>query len=87
MASVSTYVTRMRAAQRTIGRKVGCDVGTLEKQFRILNVAILYVIAIVVKTLTDQGVITDAQLNATLDAAAAADYDEEPPLPGGRESA
>ena len=88
MASVKAYVNNMLDVQQKIARKFDSDISQLSKQFRVLNLAILAVIAVVVKTLTDNGVITDAQLQATLAAARDDTYWREPdeaplPPPGG----
>ena len=88
MASVKAYVNNMLDVEQKVARKFDSDISQLSKEFRVLNLAILAVIAVVVKTLTDQGVITDAQLQATLAAARDDSYPPEPsepppPPPGG----
>lgn len=87
MATVKSYITNMLAVQQKIAIKLDADVSQLSKEFRVLNLSILAVIAVVVKTLTDNGVITDAQLQATLTAARDDTYwrepDEAPPPPPG----
>jgi hypothetical protein len=87
MASVKTYLTNMLAVEQKIAIKLDSDISQLGKEFRVLNLAILAVIAVIVKTLTDAGVITDAQLQATLAAARDDTYwrepDEAPPPPPG----
>ena len=87
MATVKTYINNMLAVEQKIAVKLDADISQLSKEFRVLNLAILAVIAVVVKTLTDNAVITDAQLQATLAAARDDTYwrepDEAPPPPGG----
>ena len=88
MATVKTYVANMLDVEQRIARKLDSDISQLPKDLRVLNLAILLVVAVVVKTLTDQGVITDAQLQATLAAARDDSYPPEPaepppPPPGG----
>jgi hypothetical protein len=87
MASVKTYLNTMLAVEQKIAIKLDSDISQLSKEFRVLNLAILAVIAVIVKTLTDAGVITDAQLQATLAAARDDTYwrepDEAPPPPPG----
>jgi hypothetical protein len=87
MASVKTYLNTMLAVEQKIAVKLDSDISQLGKEFRVLNLAILAVIAVIVKTLTDAGVITDAQLQATLVAARDDTYwrepDEAPPPPPG----
>jgi hypothetical protein len=87
VASVKTYLNTMLAVEQKIAVKLDSDISQLGKEFRVLNLAILAVIAVIVKTLTDAGVITDAQLQATLAAARDDTYwrepDEAPPPPPG----
>jgi hypothetical protein len=81
MTTVKQYVTQMRGIQQTIGVKYGSDVGQLDKQTRVLNLSVLALLAVVIKTLTDNAVITDAQLVAVLNAAGADTYPDEPVNP------
>ncbi len=87
MATVKTYITNMLAVEQKIAIKLDADVSQLSKEFRVLNLALLAIIAVVVKTLTDNGVISDSQLQATLVAARDDTYwrepDEAPPPPPG----
>lgn len=81
--TVKQYVLEMLQRQVAIGRKFGADISTFSKQLRVLNMSILVLLAVVIKTLTDKGVITDAELLTTLNAARGDDYDDEPvdPIP------
>lgn len=81
MATVKQYVNNMLDVEQKIGRKYDCDITQMPKELRVLNLAILAVIAVVVKTLTDNAIITDAQLNATLTAARDDTYPREPDVP------
>lgn len=78
MATVKAYVNNMLAVERQVAVKFDSDISQLPKEFRVLNLALLVVIAVVMKTLTDNGVITDAQLNAVLVAARDDVYPPEP---------
>jgi uncharacterized protein (UPF0333 family) len=78
MATVKAYVANMLDVEQKVAFKFDSDISQLSKEFRVLNLAILVVIAVVVKTLTDNGVITDAQLNAVLTAARDDSYPPEP---------
>ena len=69
MTTVKQYVTQMRGIQRNIAIQYGSDVSQLDKQTRVLNLSVLALLAVVIKTLTDNAVITDAQLQAVLNAA------------------
>lgn len=87
MATIKQYITNMLAVEQKIAWKYDSDISQLSKEFRVLNLAILAVIAVIVKTLTDNAVITDAQLNAVLVAARDDSYPPEPtefpPVPPG----
>ena len=82
MATIKQYIVNMRTAQRAIGTLLGVDVGRIDKQSRVVLLAGDAISAVICKTLVDNGVITDAQLAATLDAAMADVYDDEPNEPG-----
>ena len=87
MATVKQYVSSMLDVEQRIARKLDSDISQMSKEYRVLNLALLLIIAVVVKTLTDNAVITDAQLNATLVAARDDIYppepSESPPPPDG----
>jgi hypothetical protein len=88
VATIKQYVNNMLDVEQKVARKLDSDISQLSKEFRVLNLGLLAVIAVVVKTLTDNGVITDAQLQATLVAARDDTYWREPdeaplPPPGG----
>lgn len=76
--TVKQLIAAMRARQDAIARKFGCDIASASKQWRVLNLSILALLAVLIKTLIDQGVITGAQLMATMDAARDDTYDDEP---------
>jgi hypothetical protein len=81
MATVPQYIAQMRQRQDVIASKYGCDISRADKQVRVLNLSILALIAVVVKTLVDKGVITDAELLATMNAARDDTYPDEPVEP------
>lgn len=78
MATVAQYVTSMRQRQDVIARKLGSDIATADKQTRVVNLAILILLAVVIKLLVDKAVLTDAELTATLNAARDDTWPEEP---------
>lgn len=78
MATVKQYVQQMLDRERVIARKFGVDLSQADKQTRVLNLAFLALLAVVVKTLVDKGVITDADLTATLNAARDDTYEDQP---------
>lgn len=78
MATVKQYVSQMFDRQTVIARKLGVDITKSTKADRVLNMSLLALIAVVVKSLVDKGVITDAELIATLNTARDDTYDDEP---------
>ena len=78
MPTVKQYVTALSNRQQIIAIKYGADINRTSKTTRVAIKSVLVLLAIVVKTLVDKGVITDAELTATLDAAKDDAYDDEP---------
>lgn len=88
MATIQTYVSQLYSRQVKVSRRFGSDISRASKQTRVANKSTLVLLAVIVKTLVDAGVVTDAQFVATLDAAGnALDYEDEPivttPVEGG----
>lgn len=83
MTTIPQYVKRMRDAQWDIARKLGVDMSHANKEMRVLMLSNLVITAVITKTVVDQGLITDAQLKATLDNLRQAAYTDEPPEPVG----
>jgi len=81
MATVKTYIQALLDRQTIIAKKFGADLTGADKQTRVLNLALLVLIAVLIKTLVDKGLITDAELNATLNAARDDAYPDEPLKP------
>ena len=82
MPTVKQYVTALSNRQQSIAMKYGADVTRTSKTTRVAIKSVLVLLAVVVKTLVDKGVVTDAELTATLDAARDDAYDDEPVDPG-----
>ena len=78
MATVKQYVTALSNRQQIIAMKYGTDLTRTSKGTRVAIKSVLVLLAIVIKTLVDKGVVTDAELTATLDAARDDAYDDEP---------
>jgi hypothetical protein len=78
VATLKQYTLKIWQAHRTVSAKLGSDVasGSLEQRAAALSADAM--IAILIKCLTDNAILTDAQLNATLTAALSVTY---PPLP------
>lgn len=83
MATIPQYVKQMRDAQWDIARKLGVDLSRADKTTRVLMLSNLVVTAVLVKTVVDQGLVTDAQLKATFSNLRQAAYADEPPEPVG----
>jgi hypothetical protein len=71
MATVQQYVASMKDAQATVAIQLGADLSLESKTTRVLNTSLLGMVAVVAKTLVDKGLITNAELNATLTTAMA----------------
>lgn len=78
MATIATYADALWQRQKRIAVKMGADIARSEKQDRVLNRALLVLMAALVKTLVDKGVITDGELVATLNTARDDTYVDEP---------
>lgn len=78
MATVKQYLTQLRARQDAIAVKLGTDISRADKQMRVLNLSVLALLAVLIKTLTDKQLITDGELLAVLNAARDDAYDDEP---------
>lgn len=78
MATLKQYTLKLWQVHRTVASRLGFDLasGSLEQRAAALGADAA--VALLIKCLTDNGVITDAQLQTTLNAALAAVY---PPLP------
>lgn len=80
MATVTARAvwTQLRDALLTIARRMGSDLSDAPKPLRVALFALLAIVAVVVKALVDNGVLTVAQLLAARDAAVAETWDDEP---------
>jgi hypothetical protein len=87
MASVKTYVQKLWTVHKTVSRKLGADVswGSIDSRVNALTTDVI--VACLVKTLTDKGLVTDAELQAVFNAVASADFPAQPntvePVDGG----
>lgn len=78
MATIKQYVKNLRDAQYDVALKFGTDLSMSDAPMRALMLSNLTVTAILMKSLVDKGVITDAELKATLDQVRQAVYNREP---------
>lgn len=81
MATTRGYWNALRSTRNAIALRMGVDASGVPKDIRALANANLATVAVVIKALTDKGVITDADLTAARDAAIADIWDDEPNLP------
>jgi hypothetical protein len=84
MATVKQYITQMRQAQNAIAMKMGVDLSRADKQTRVAILACDAMLAVVLRYLIigKPGLsLSDAELQAALDAAVADLYDDEPNEP------
>lgn len=86
MATTKQYAQAIRSSMRTIARKMGLAVDSADKTLRIVASVVAVVIGVLCKVLVDKGLVTDQELQAALDAAAADNYPEEPSEPAPPES-
>ena len=80
MTTVKQYVVALRQREEVIARKMGCLTSQEQKGARILNLSLLVLLSVLIKTLVDKGVITDAELVATLQTAADDIWPDEGPI-------
>jgi hypothetical protein len=82
VASIKAYVVNLWDTQTKVAKTLGADLSMGPLRLRAAVLAVDVTIAVVIKTLTDNGVITDTQLQTTLTAAHNAVYKQqwsEPP--------
>lgn len=68
MATFKQYAMRLWSAHKSVSQKLGSDVSTAPLTDRVNAMTTDIIIAGLIKTLTDAGVITDAQLNTAYNA-------------------
>jgi hypothetical protein len=81
MATLKTYVRNLWAAEKTIYGKLSGgvqDLRTMPYWSRLIVLTLNVVLSVLIKALTDKGVLTDAELNAALTTAGAATYPVQP---------
>jgi len=81
MATLKTYVRNLWGAEKTIYSKLSGGVQDLRVMpywSRLVVLTLDVVISVLIKALTDKGVLTDAELNTALTAAAGASYPVQP---------
>jgi hypothetical protein len=78
VATIVSYVNALRARQDVIARKFGSDIARADKVTRVLNMSLIVLLAVIVKTLVDKGLVTDAELLGTLNEARDDEWPDEP---------
>lgn len=82
MATPRQYWNALRSTRNKVALAMGIDIDHSSKDARAVANANLAVIVVLVKALTDSGVLTDAQLLAAQTSIEnAAQWDDEPTLP------
>lgn len=83
MATIKQYAKNLRDTQYDIALKMGVDISWADITTRVILLSGYVNQAIILKTLVDNGVITDAALKATMDNVRTAVYEMEPGQPVG----
>lgn len=82
MATLKAYVTNLWSAQKTIYRKLAGgnpeDLKYMPFELRVAFLTIDVTLGVILKTLTDKGVITDQELQAAINNATGATYPVQP---------
>ncbi len=81
MATVSQYFNSIRNMQVAIARRFGIEPRMIGLESRALAAANIATTAVLIKALTDNGVLTDAQLQAAWQTAQAETWQPEPVNP------
>lgn len=79
--TVKQYIQALRNRQNLIAKQFGSDITGADKPSRVANLALLVLLAVLIKVLVDKGVITDAELTAALDLARDDNWPDEPSYP------
>jgi hypothetical protein len=83
VTTIKQYAKNLRDTQYDIALKMGVDISRSDITTRVILLSGYVNQAIVLKTLVDAGVITDAALKATMDSVRTAVYTMEPGQPTG----
>jgi hypothetical protein len=82
MATLKTYVTTIWSAQKTIYQKLSGgrpdDLKYMPFELRVAFLTINVILAVILKALTDKGLVTDQELQAGLNTATGATYPVQP---------
>lgn len=78
MTTARQYVNIIRDRQDQISVRLGADIRQTNKEIRVMNTSAMAMLAVLVKTVVDKGLITDADLNATFNTAMAEIWPELP---------
>jgi len=79
MATIPVYVQKLWDAQQWIARQMGVDIRVVSQETRVGILAQDLTTAVILKTLVDKGVVTDAELTTTMNAVRNAIYARQPP--------
>jgi len=79
MATIPVYVQKLFDAQQWIARQMGVDIRVISAEARVIVLSQDLTTAVILKTLVDKGVVTDAELTTTMNAVRNAIYQRQPP--------
>jgi hypothetical protein len=79
MATIKGYVQNLWDAQQWMARQLGSDIRVISAEARVIILAQDLTTAVILKTLVDKGVVTDAELVTTMTAVRNAIYARQPP--------
>lgn len=80
MATVKQYTLRLWGIRKTVAQKLGTDICTADITTRAEALASDVVTATILKLLVDNGVLTDAQLNAAANAVIGTSFPQLQPV-------
>ena len=84
MPTVKTYVQKLRRLHRYAAKASDVDLSKSDKQTRALVTSVLTPLAVLVRVLIEDGVLTEERLEQALEQeATSTDYEPEPLDPGG----
>jgi hypothetical protein len=78
VATIRQYVNQLWNVQQAIARQLGFDLNHGELRDRAIVLSSNLTSAVILKTLVDKGVITDADLQASMDGVKRAKYKQQP---------
>ncbi len=78
MATVHSFLDQLITLELQLGKVQGADLASLPKDTRVAIYSVTAMVALLIKALNDNGVLTNAQLSAAVTAARAETWTELP---------